>query len=98
MLDIRVGEIVEVEDIKGSKKLYKLKVDIGREIREVVAGLKKYYKQNELLGKKVLLLANLKPAKIFGVLSQGMLLAADDGKTVALLTVNSEKGTKVVVK
>ncbi len=98
MLDIRVGEIVEVEDIKGSKKLYKIKIDLGSEVREVVAGLKKYYTENELLGKKVLLLANLKPAKIFGVLSQGMLLAADDGKTVALLTVNSKKGTKVVVK
>ena len=98
MLDIRVGEIVEVEDLEGSKKLYKLKVDIGEEVREVVAGLKNYYSQEELLGKKVLLLVNIKPAKIFGVLSKGMLLAADDGETVALLTVNSEKGNKVVIK
>ena len=84
-LDIRVATVKEVERVPGSRKLYKLKVDLGDEERTLVAGLAGYYTEEELRGKRVIVLANLEPKKIMGVESQGMLLAADDGEKVALL-------------
>ena len=92
-LDIRVARIKKVEDIPGSKKLYKLTVDLGDEERTLVAGLKGYYTAEELEGKTIVMLANLEPKKMMGVTSQGMLLAADDGEHVALLT--PEKDVKI---
>ncbi len=85
-LDIRVAKIKKVEEIPKSKKLYKLTVDLGDEERTLVAGLKGYYTAEELQGKTIVMLANLEPKKMMGVTSQGMLLAADDGEHVALLT------------
>ncbi|MCD6531648.1 methionine--tRNA ligase, partial [bacterium] len=67
-----------------------LEVDIGTEKRNLVAGLAQWYKPEELVGKHIIVVANLKPAKIRGYESQGMLLAADDGKTVSVLTVDRE--------
>ena len=84
-LDIRVATVKEVERVPGSRKLYKLKVDLGDEERTLVAGLAGYYTEEELRGKRVIVVANLEPKKIMGVESQGMLLAADDGENVALL-------------
>ncbi|MCL2607918.1 MAG: methionine--tRNA ligase [Methanomassiliicoccaceae archaeon] len=88
-LDIRVAEIIEANDHPDAEKLFCLKVNAGEE-RQLVAGLKAFYTKEEMIGKKVLVLCNLKPAKLRGVMSQGMLLAADDetlgGNTVALLT------------
>lgn len=82
-LDLRVGEIKEAEQIKKSRKLIKLKVDIGSEIRQVVAGIAECYSAVELIGKKIILIANLKPVKLMGVESQGMVLAANsDGKLI----------------
>lgn len=85
--DIRTGEIIEIEDIRGADKLYKLKVDLGTETRTIVAGLKSYYTREELDGKKCIVLVNLEPRKIKGIVSQGMLLAAvnDDKSEVKLL-------------
>lgn len=85
-LDIRAGRIVSAEPVEGADKLLKLKVDAGEEEpRQVVAGIAQYYKTDELVGKTVVLLANLQPAKIRGVESQGMLLAADvDGAAILL--------------
>ncbi len=85
-LDIRIARVKKVEDIPGSKKLYKLTIDLGDEERTLVAGLKGYYSPKELEGRKIVVLANLEPKKMMGVTSQGMLLAADDGETVSLLT------------
>ncbi len=95
-LDLRVGRILKVERIEGSEKLYKLRVDIGEE-RTLVAGLAKHYKPEELEGRLVVVVANLEPKKIFGVVSQGMLLAAVDGENVALLQPDKEvrPGTKI---
>ncbi|MDK2987128.1 MAG: methionyl-tRNA synthetase [Methanothermococcus sp.] len=84
-LDLRVAQILEAEDIPKSKKLLKLIVDIGDEKRQVVAGIKGHYEPEELVGKKIVLVCNLKPAKLCGVESQGMVLAAGDD-VVALLT------------
>jgi len=79
-IDMRTAEIVEAEKIKKSNKLLKLKVDLGFEVRQVVGGLAKAYKPEELVGKKIILVANLKPAKLMGVESQGMVLAVEDEK------------------
>lgn len=95
-LDLRVGEIIEAEEVKGSDKLIKLKVDIG-EVRQAVAGIKKWYYPKELVGKKVVFLANLEPTVIFGIESQGMILAAQDDEGVSVLTVAGgvENGAKI---
>ena len=83
--DIRVGRILKAEKIKKSRKLIRLEVDIGEEVRQIVAGIAETYEPEELVGKQVVVLANMKPAKLMGVESQGMLLAADvDGKAVLL--------------
>ena len=78
-LDIRVGRIVAAEDLKGSKKLLRLEVDIGEEKpRQILAGIKEWYRPEELVGKYVVVLANLKPKKMLGLESQGMLLMAEE--------------------
>ncbi len=84
-LDIRIGRIIKAERIKGSKKLMKLEVDIGGEVRQIVAGIAEVYEPEEVVGKLVPVLVNIKPAKLMGVESRGMVLAADvDGKPVLL--------------
>lgn len=85
-LDLRVGVIQTAEKIPDSKKLLKLQVDIGSERRQVVAGIATKYTPDELLGKRVILVANLKPAKIRGVVSEGMLLAAGEKEVLEVAT------------
>ncbi len=84
-VDLRVAKIVEVEKHPKADKLYIETVDLGGETRQIVSGLVPYYRPDELKGRNVLLVCNLKPARLRGVESQGMLLAADDGKTVEVL-------------
>uniref|UniRef100_A0A7C2VBD7 Methionine--tRNA ligase n=1 Tax=Hydrogenobacter sp. TaxID=2152829 RepID=A0A7C2VBD7_9AQUI len=84
-LDIRLAKIVSAERVEGSEKLLKLKVSLGEEERTLMAGIAKFYSPEELIGKKVLMLANLKPRKIFGVESQGMVLALSDGENLSLI-------------
>jgi methionyl-tRNA synthetase len=79
-LDIRTARILEAEKMKKADKLLKLKVDVGFETRTVVSGLAKHFKPEEIIGKKVLLLANLAPRKLRGVESQGMILTVEDGE------------------
>jgi methionyl-tRNA synthetase len=85
-LDLRIAQVVEAEAIKGSKKLLRLRVRVGEETRQVVAGILGSYTPEELVGRRVVLLCNLRPAKLMGVESQGMVLAAedDDGQSVLL--------------
>jgi len=89
-IDLRVGQVIKVEDHPNADKLYLLTVDFGSEKRRLVAGLKKYYKPEELLNKKIIVIMNLEQKEIRGIKSEGMLLAADDGKTVAVLTVDKD--------
>ncbi|MCJ7497061.1 MAG: methionine--tRNA ligase subunit beta, partial [candidate division Zixibacteria bacterium] len=89
-LDIRVAKVLEVERVEGAKKLLKLKIEFGDEKREVVAGIAEYYKPEELIGKEIILLANLKPARIRGIESKGMLLAAQDGENLTILTIDKK--------
>ncbi|MDE1825137.1 MAG: tRNA-binding protein [Candidatus Micrarchaeota archaeon] len=91
-LELRVAMIVGVEEHEMARKpMYKVTLDLG-EIgqRTVVAGIKNYYSREELLGKKVICVANLEPKEIAGVQSHGMMLAAEDESTVCLLTVDKE--------
>ena len=84
-LDVRIGKIVNAEKIPGSKKLIKLEVDVGDETRQLVAGIAEEYTPKDLVGRLVPLLTNLKPTKLMGVESQGMILAVDvDGKPILL--------------
>jgi methionyl-tRNA synthetase len=89
-VDLRVGKIVEAVRVEKSEKLVKLKVDIGTETRQVVAGIGKSYTPEELLGKTIVIVANLKPAKLMGIESQGMLLAASNGDLLAVATFDRE--------
>lgn len=84
-LDLRIGKIESAEHVPGSKKLVKLEVDIGGDVRQLVAGIAEEYTPKSLIGKLVPILVNLKPAKLMGVESQGMILAVDVmGKPILL--------------
>ena len=92
-LDLRVGVITGVEDHPTARKpMYKLEVDLGSELgkRTVVAGIKNSYTREELLGKKVICVANLEPKSVAGIESQGMLLAAEDSGVISLLTIDRD--------
>lgn len=92
-VELKVGQIKEVEKVAKSKKLYKLQVDVGeKELRTIVSGLVPYYKEEELLGKQVVVVTNLQPAKLCGVESNGMLLAAGDYDVVKLLVLDNNNG------
>lgn len=97
-MELKVGEILEVEDIPNADKLYELKVDTGEE-RTLVAGIKKHYSKEELIGKKIIVICNLEQRKLKGITSEGMLLAASDNdkENVVLLTVDKdiENGSKI---
>jgi len=86
-LDLRVAKILKVEEIEGADKLYKLEIDLGKEKRTLVAGLKPYYKPEELIGKSCIVFTNLEPKTLKGIESQGMILAAvsEDESKVRLL-------------
>lgn len=87
-IDLRVVKVLECEPIKKAKKLLKLKVDLGGETRQVVSGIAMHYKPEDLVGKYVVLVANLKPVKLRGELSQGMILAASTSDDSLLTLVN----------
>ncbi len=87
-IDLRVVKVIECEPIKKAKKLLKLKVDLGGEIRQVVSGIAMNYKPEELIGKNVVLVANLKPVTLRGELSQGMILCAATDDDSKLFTVD----------
>ena len=96
-IDLRVGKIIDAEPASGTDKLLKLKVNLGKEIRTIVAGVREHYSAENILGKKIIIVYNLKPRKIRGIESQGMLLAAVDNHNVVLLTVDRDitEGSKV---
>jgi len=89
-IKMRVGKVLEAEKVEKSDKLLKLKVSLGNEERTIVSGIAQYYEPQELIGKNVIVLANLKPRKIFGIESHGMLLAAKDGERLTVLTTDKD--------
>jgi methionyl-tRNA synthetase len=96
-VDLRVGKILAAEAVPKSNKLLKLKIDIGEE-RTIVAGIGKDYSPAELVGRKIVIVANLKPAKLMGVESHGMLLATDTGKGLTVLTFDREAKTGAKIR
>lgn len=88
-LDLRVAEILAAERVEGTDKLVKLQIDLGEE-RQIVAGIAQNYTPEDLVGKKIIVIANLEPATIRGVESNGMLLAASDDEGLALLIPDKE--------
>lgn len=90
-LDLRVAQILKVEPVPKSKKIYQCQVDLGFEKRTIVSGIREYYPDREvLIGKKVAVVANLKPAKLMGVVSQGMILTSGEGKSIKVLETEKE--------
>ncbi len=96
-IELRVAKIISAEPIENADKLLKLQVDLGEEQRQIVAGIAKAYDVEALVGRKIIVVANLKPARLRGVESQGMLLAADlDGRPiVATFDEDVAPGTRV---
>ena len=97
-IDLRVARVIDAESIKGADKLLLLRLQVGEERRQVVAGIAEHYAKEELIGKDIIMVYNLKAVKLRGVLSQGMILAAEDDKDkLALLTVDGsiKSGSKV---
>lgn len=96
-MDLRVGQVLKAEKVEGTQKLVKLEVDIGMEKRQMVAGVAEIYPPETLIGKRIIVVANLKPARIRGIESQGMLLAADlEGKPIVpFFKEDVPAGTKV---
>jgi len=96
-LDLRVAQIIQIEKIPGKSKIVKGVIDLGEEKREVIIGGAEYYQPEELLNKKVIVIANLEPRKIAGIESNAMLLAADLNDKPFWLTVSEDVplGTKI---
>lgn len=96
-LDLRVAKVLAAEKVEGADKLLKLKLEVGSETRQVVSGIAKHYTPDEITGKYVILVANLKPVKLRGIDSQGMILAASNDKELVLATVDKiiDSGAKV---
>ena len=90
-VQIQVGEVLKCEPVKKSKKLLVSQIRVGKEIRQIVSGIANYYKPEEMVGKKVAVITNLKPCKLCGVESQGMILAAGDDKgNLSVMTVDKD--------
>lgn len=96
-VELRVAQVLEVEPVKKADKLLKLQLDLGYERRQVVSGIAQYYKPEELVGKKVICVTNLKPVKLRGELSQGMILAGSNEGVLSVATVDDSlpNGSKV---
>ena len=92
-LELVVGKILEAEKVEKSDKLLKLKVDIGTEERQLVAGIGKQYEPEEIIGREIIVIANLEPKILFGLESQGMLLAASNEEGPVLLQPDKEVAT-----
>jgi len=94
-LDLRIGQIIEIEDIENADKLYKLSIDLGSETRTVCAGIKQYYSKDELKGKKIVFLSNLAPRKMKGIMSEGMILAAVNKEESEVVLISPESEIEV---
>jgi methionyl-tRNA synthetase len=96
-VELRVAEVVAAEKVEKSKKLLKLTVRLGEETRTLVAGVAEHYAPEALVGRKVIVVANLQPATLMGIESNGMVLAASHEGTVSLLTLDKDvpSGSKV---
>ena len=90
-VELKTAKILKAEKVDGADKLLKLQIKVGDEQRQIVSGIAQFYSPEELVQKMIVVVTNLKPATIFGIESNGMLLAAKNGKTLTLMTIDSEK-------
>lgn len=97
-VELRVAQVVAAEPVKGADKLLKLQLDLGTETRQVVSGIAKFYTPEQMVGRKVICVTNLKPVKLRGELSQGMILAASQGDQLTLATVAEDIPVGSIVK
>ncbi|MBP3722581.1 MAG: methionine--tRNA ligase subunit beta, partial [Selenomonadaceae bacterium] len=94
-IHLRVVKVLDAEPVPNTEKLLRLTVDLGGEKREIVSGIAKHYAPNDLIGKNVVMVINLKPAKIRGIVSHGMVLAASNGNDMELITSDLPIGSEV---
>ncbi len=97
-VELKIGKVLECGRVEGADKLLVSKIKIGDEVRQIVSGIAKYYTPEDFVGKKVAVVTNLKPVKLRGVLSEGMILAASEGGKLAALTVDDEIPDGAVIK
>ena len=97
-VELKVGTVLECAPVEGADKLLVSKIKIGNEVRQIVSGIAKHYKPEEFVGRKVAVVTNLKPVKLRGVLSEGMILAASEGGKLAALTVDEQIPDGAVIK
>lgn len=98
-VDLRVGEVLQAEKMKNADKLLKLQIDLGSEQRQIISGIAQYYEPEALVGRKVIVVANLKPVKLRGEMSEGMILSGEDEDgTLSLATVSGALPNGSVVK
>jgi len=97
-VELKTAKIVGAAKVEGADKLLVLQIEIGEERRQIVAGIAKWYKPEDIIGRTIVVVANLKPAKIRGVESNGMLLAASCGDMLKLITVDGDMPSGAIVK
>lgn len=97
-VELRVAEVIDCEPVKKADKLLKLQLDLGYEKRQVVSGIAEFYKPEELIGRKVIVVANLKPVKLRGELSQGMILAGEENGILSVASVDQDLPNGAIVK
>ena len=85
-VELRVGKVLECEKVENADKLLKMSIQIGEEVRTIVSGIAMYYEPKEMVGKSVVVVANLKPAKLRGIVSEGMILCASVGEELAIVS------------
>jgi methionyl-tRNA synthetase len=96
-IELKVAKVLEAERVDGSDKLIKMQLSLGEEKRQVIGGIGKYYEPEQLVGRQIIIVANLEPRSLMGLESQGMLLAASDENGIALLMPDKEvaPGSKI---
>ena len=97
-IDIRVAKVLEVKDHPNADKLLVLLIDNGQKQKQIVAGIKKFYKKEDLIGRQIVIVDNLEPVNLRGEVSEGMLLAAQDGETISVLRPDAALRQGAVVK
>ncbi len=90
-VELKTAKVLEAEKVDGADKLLKLQIEVGDEKRQIISGIAQHYASEDLVGKMIVVVANLKPATIFGIESHGMLLAAKKGKDLTLITIDGDK-------
>ena len=89
-VELKAAKILSAEKVEGSEKLLKIEIDLGTEKRQIVSGIAKSYEPEKLVGKTIIVVVNLEPRVLFGIESNGMLLATHDGDKISLLTPDQE--------